>query len=103
MSGIVRRSGTWLSTWSDLSRGELDALLVLLAAVAAARHGVPGPVEARSGDGRWLVRAEPAGPDDPPAVVHALEGRLVHPDLRLTVLRSPGDELVPALGGEPGT
>lgn len=103
VSGIVRRSGTWLSTWSDLSRGQLDALLVLLAAVAAARHGVPGPVEARSGDGRWLVRAEPAGPDDPPAVVHALEGRLVHPDLRLTVLRSPGDELVPALGGEPGT
>lgn len=95
VSGIVQRSGTRLSSWSGLTRGQLDALLVLLAAVAAAGYGSRGPVEARTGDGRWVVRADPPLPDAPPAVVHTVEGRLVHPDVRLTVLRAPSSGPTP--------
>lgn len=94
VAGIVARSGTRLSSWSGLSRPELDTLLVLLSALATAGYGTSGGVQARSGDGRWLVRADPPHPDDPPAVVHTVDGRLVHADVRITVLRSPSSSVL---------
>jgi hypothetical protein len=82
---IQARSGLRLSGWTGLDAGQLDVLLSLLAALAGARPGQDGSRTVRTPDGRWTVRAEPAPDGAPPAVIGTPAGRLVHPDLRLTI------------------
>jgi uncharacterized protein (TIGR02677 family) len=82
---IQARSGLQLSGWTGLDAGQLDVLLSFLAALAGARPGQDGSRTVRTPDGRWTVRAEPAPGDAPPAVIGTPAGRLVHPDLRLTI------------------
>ncbi len=82
---IQARSGLPLSGWTGLDAGQLDVLLSFLAALAGARPGQDGSRTVRTPDGRWTVRAEPAPDGAPPAVIGTPAGRLVHPDLRLTI------------------
>ncbi len=82
---IQARSGLQLSGWTGLDGGQLDVLLSFLAGLAAARPAHDGSRTLRTPDGRWTVRAEPAPDGTPPAVIRTPAGRLVHPDLRLTV------------------
>jgi uncharacterized protein (TIGR02677 family) len=82
---IQARSGLRLSGWTGLDAGQLDVLLSFLAALAGARPGQDGSRTVRTPDGRWTVRAEPAPDGTPPAVIVTPAGRLVHPDLRLTI------------------
>jgi uncharacterized protein (TIGR02677 family) len=82
---IQARSGLQLSAWSGLDAGQLDVLLSFLAALAGARPGQDGSRTVRTPDGRWTIRAEPAPPGASPAVIGTPAGRLVHPDLRLTI------------------
>ncbi|MEU4161706.1 DUF2397 domain-containing protein [Actinoplanes sp. NPDC026670] len=82
---VLARSGLRLSQWRDLSEPELGLLLELLAAIAAARPDGVSDCSATTGDGRWLLRAEPAPAGAPTAVVHTPMGRLVHPDIRLHI------------------
>ena len=81
---ILARSGLRLSQWTDLDPPQLDTLLMMLAAVASA--GPEGTVRlTQTGDQLWDLRADPALAGDPSAVIHTPNGRLVHPDLRLTM------------------
>jgi uncharacterized protein (TIGR02677 family) len=93
---IQARSGLRLSGWTGLDAGQLDVLLSFLAVLAGARPGQDGSRTVRTPDGRWTVRAEPAPDDAPPAVIRAQAGRLVHPDLRLTITAA-----LPAVAGSP--
>lgn len=96
VAALRDRSGRPLSQWSGLNAAQLDILLSLLTAIAAARQARPGEgnqlhtVDAETGDGRWRVRAATLPPGTPAAVIHTAPGRLVCPDVVLTVLRSPG-------------
>jgi uncharacterized protein (TIGR02677 family) len=87
---IQARSGLQLSGWTGLDAGQLDVLLSFLAALAGARPGQDGSRTVRTPDGRWTVRAEPAPAGAPPAVIGTPAGRLVHPDLRLTIAITAG-------------
>jgi uncharacterized protein (TIGR02677 family) len=93
---IQARSGLRLSDWTGLDAGQLDVLLSFLAALAGARPGQDGSRTVRTPDGRWTVRAEPAPDDAPPAVIRTPAGRLIHPDLRLTITVA-----LPAVAGSP--
>lgn len=86
-AAIQARSGQLLSQWSDITDDETDTLLLLLATLASAGP-VSQPRSTRTGDGHWHLRAEPVPPGTPPAVIHTPRGRLVHPDLRLTITTS---------------
>jgi uncharacterized protein (TIGR02677 family) len=83
-NAILARSGLRLSQWTALDAPQLETLLMMLAAIAAA--GPEGAVrQAQTGDQLWELRAEPPPTDSPSAVLHTPHGRLVHPDLRLTM------------------
>ncbi|MFI5930708.1 DUF2397 domain-containing protein [Actinoplanes sp. NPDC051494] len=84
-AAVVARSGQRLSQWHELTNPELDVLLVMLAVVAGTRDDAAGIRTARTGDDRWVLRAEPAPAGAPAAVVHTPQGRLVHPDIRLHI------------------
>ncbi|SCL15104.1 TIGR02677 family protein [Micromonospora nigra] len=84
-SAILARSGQRLSQWRDLTLDELQMLLVLLGAVAAAQPDGTGRRSATTGDARWLLRADPPEDGAPAAVVHTPDGRLVHPDIVLHI------------------
>lgn len=84
-AGVLARSGQRLSEWTNLDPTQLDAMLALLAAVATA-PGHSGEVRtARTGDGLWQLRAEPAPAGAPAAVVHTAQGRFAHPNIRLFI------------------
>jgi uncharacterized protein (TIGR02677 family) len=82
---IQARSGLWLSEWAGLDRAQLDTLLTFLAALAGARPGRDGTRSVRTSDGLWDLRAEPPPPGTASAVIPAPGGRVVHPDVRLTI------------------
>lgn len=82
---VLARSGLPLSQWPEVTAAELDLLLLLLGAVDTARPGPAGVRTAVSDDARWSLRAEPAPPGAPSAVLHTPDGRLVHPDIRLHI------------------
>ncbi|UFN96263.1 DUF2397 domain-containing protein [Micromonospora aurantiaca] len=82
---VLARSGLRLSQWRDLTEPELEMLLELLATLAAARLDESQVSSAMTGDGRWMLRADPAPDDHPTAVVATPTGRLVHPDIRLHI------------------
>ncbi|GIJ66697.1 hypothetical protein Voc01_016140 [Virgisporangium ochraceum] len=84
-AAVLARSGQPLSRWQDLTSDELQMLLVLLGAVAAARPDRAGRRSATTGDARWLVRSDPPADGAPAAVVRTPDGRLVHPDVVLHV------------------
>jgi uncharacterized protein (TIGR02677 family) len=83
-AAILARSGRRLSEWTELDAAQLDVLLMMLAAVAAAGGAVTGRRETLTGDQVWKLTAEPAPPGAPSAVLHTPHGRLVHPDIRLS-------------------
>lgn len=87
-AAILARSGLRLSEWRDLDSAQLDVLLTMLAALAAAGGSADAIREAVSGDQLWQLRAEPAPPGAASAIVHTPHGRLVHPDIRLTITAS---------------
>ncbi len=90
---VLARSGLRLSEWTTLDTAETETLLMLLAAIATS-PGRPEQVrKARTGDGRWQLRADPAPPGLPSAVVSTPTGRLVHPDIRLTIRSGDTPEL----------
>jgi uncharacterized protein (TIGR02677 family) len=93
---IAARSGLRLSGWTGLDAGQLDVLLSFLAVLAGARPSPDGSRTVRTPDGRWTVRAEPAPDGAPSAVIRTPAGRLVHPDLRLTIAAA-----LPAVAGSP--
>lgn len=83
-SAILGRSGLRLSEWTGLDDPQLDTLLMMLAALAAG--GPDGGVRhAQTGDQLWELRADPPPAGAPAAVIHTPNGRLVHPDLQLTM------------------
>ncbi|GAB1645389.1 DUF2397 domain-containing protein [Krasilnikovia sp. MM14-A1259] len=84
-AAILARSGQRLSQWHDLNAAELQMLLVLLGAVAAAHPDRDGRRSATTGDARWRLRTEPPERGAPAAVVHTPDGRLVHPDIVLHI------------------
>ena len=96
---IQARSGLRLSGWTGLDAGQLDVLLSFLAVLAGARAGQNGSRTVRTPDGRWTVRAEPAPDGAPPAVIRTPAGRLVHPDLRLTIAAALPPMTLPAMAG----
>ncbi|HEX4258987.1 MAG TPA: DUF2397 family protein, partial [Streptosporangiaceae bacterium] len=96
---IQARSGLRLSGWTGLDAGQLDVLLSFLAVLAGARPGQDGSRTVRTPDGRWTVRAEPAPDGAPPAVIRTPAGRLVHPDLRLTITAALPPMTLPAMAG----
>ena len=82
-AAVLARSGQRLSQWHSVTAQELQLLLVLLGAIAAAEPDPAGRRTATTGDGRWLVIADPLPQPAPAAVVHTPDGRLVHPDIVL--------------------
>lgn len=104
-SALLARSGLRLSQWTDLDAPQLDALLAMLAALASAPSGGDGARRASTGDGLWRLQADPAPPGAPSAVVRARHGRLVHPDIRLTISAVPdaaAQALLSMVGGADG-
>lgn len=103
-NAVLARSGLRLSQWTDLDEPQLETLLTMLAAIAAA--GPDGAVRhAQTGDQLWDLRAEPA-PDGATAVIHTPQGRLVHPDLRLfisVIADAAAAALLLATAGQSGT
>jgi len=84
-NAIQARSGLWLSEWTGLDAAQLDTLLSILAALAGARPGSDGIRAVRTPDGLWDLQADASPTGQPSAVVNTPHGRLVHPDLRLTI------------------
>ncbi|AGL17609.1 DUF2397 domain-containing protein [Actinoplanes sp. N902-109] len=84
-AAVAARSGQRLSQWREVAGAELDLLLTMLTVLAGARSDATGTRHARTGDDRWVLRAEPAEPQAPAAVLHTPDGRLVHPDIRLHI------------------
>lgn len=90
-AAILARSGQRLSTWTRLDAEQLETLLVLLAAVAAAPGRPDRERTTRTGDGLWELRAEPAPVGVRAAVVHTPHGRFAHPDIRLHITAGRSD------------
>ncbi|MGN6299658.1 MAG: DUF2397 domain-containing protein [Angustibacter sp.] len=89
------RSGTRLSTWQQVDTAQLDALLGMLAELNAV-HADPHRVrEARTADGLWVLRSDPPEHGAPDAVIHTDDGRLVVPDVRLTMTSTSPTAAVP--------
>jgi uncharacterized protein (TIGR02677 family) len=83
-AAVLARSGQRLSAWADVDAPQLDILMTMLAAVAAAGDCETQVRSTRTGDQIWQLTSEPPLPGAPSAVVHTPHGRLVHPDVRLT-------------------
>lgn len=102
-SEILSHSGKPLSAWTSSQDpasepvGELltDFIMSIDAALSDARRAGERPlrVSTTTGDGLWELAAEPPGPDTPDAVVVLPTGRLVYPDVTLTV--SPVADIPP--------
>jgi uncharacterized protein (TIGR02677 family) len=100
-SEILARSGKPLSAWtnSDQPASEpvadllTDFIMSIDAAIAGAHREGEQPLRVTSttGDGLWELTAEPPGPDTPDAVVVLPAGRLVYPDVTLTVSTATDD------------
>jgi uncharacterized protein (TIGR02677 family) len=84
-NAIQARSGLRLSEWTGLDATQLEMLLSFLAALAGARPDPDGSCSVRTPDGLWEVRADPPSAAVPNAVVRTPFGRLVYPNLRLSI------------------
>lgn len=82
-AALLARSGQRLAEWSEVAPPELDQLIVILAALAAAPADSAGDRVTTTGDGLWHVRSELLGPGS--VTVGATSGALVCPDLTLTI------------------
>ena len=87
---IQARSGLRLSRWTGLDAAQLDMLLSFLAALAGATPGPAGVRAVRTPDGLWDVHADPPPAGQASAVIRTPAGRLVYPDLRLTITVARG-------------
>ena len=85
-NAIQARSGLRLSGWTGLDAAQLDMLLSFLAALAGTRPGPDGARIVRTPDGLWHVRADPPPAGEASAVIRTPYGRIVYPDLRLTII-----------------
>jgi uncharacterized protein (TIGR02677 family) len=89
-NSIQARSGLRLSGWAGLDGAQLDTLLSFLAALAGAKPGPDGIRTIRTPDGLWDVRADPPPAGEASAVIRTPYGRIVHPNLRLTIVAASG-------------
>lgn len=85
-ASLAARSGTRLSTWGRLSRGEAEILLDMIATARATPRLADGSNRGISADGRWSMLLIPTCPGAS-AVIAMPGGRLVLEDAQVVIRR----------------